>query len=261
MQIRRIFNEIFSIGGTGSERISPSSGTRNADGKFDKDLELLYAYIEAELDGEDAASQFPQVHAAIQSAKEASEQYEDLKEILQSERDGTLLIPEHIPNFDFSYLKSGKKEESWRWDRGMGQLFVELSEALINSCRQTPPTSRNLRSSNSSDEIFRMTISPPDEDLSTKLIAKSIKSDDSRCDVFVQVERPSLAGAPLMAQSRVDLILPIPSFGPNKSDAPPDQDKERVVQYTNAFGEAIFRQISILDLPHLQFSIEPAPRP
>lgn len=272
MQIKRIFNEIFSIGDpTGDQDLDPS-GSEELTTEIEKSLELLYAYIEAELDDEDASGKYPKVHAALQRSAEARIQYEDLKEILTAERNGTLIVPERVPDFDFSYLertpasqsKVGEAgEAAWRFDRKMGQLFVEFSEELVGALRQAFPgpelAASSLRSNAGNDEIFRLTIKPQAEDLSTKFVAKSVAANESLCDITVTVERPSLGGAPLMADSRVDLMLPVQTVDPSKPQSLSEQAKERVVQYTNPFGEAIFRQIAILDLPYLQFSIEPAP--
>lgn len=273
MQIKRIFNEIFSIGGSGGGQGSNCSDVQNA--QLEKDLELLYAYIEAELNGEDASGKFPKVHAAIESSEEAKIQYQDLRDILKSERDGTLIIPDRVPTFDFSYLNTPAFNEissdeivsminsMWRWDTGMGQLFVEFSEELIQSLRQrfSLPNlaTDHLRSGSTPGDIFQLVINPQQEDLSTKFVARSVDSDESLCDITVTVERPSLGGAPLMADSRVDLMLPRQTSVESDSQSLSDQAKERVIQYTNPFGEAIFRQIAILDLPYLQFLIEPVP--
>lgn len=271
MQIKRIFNEIFSIGGAGGGQRADCSDARNA--QLEKDLELLYAYIETELNGEDASEKFPQVHTAIESSEEAKVQYQDLKDILKSEREGTLIIPERVPTFDFSYLNiptsndipadetANMIKDMWHWDTGMGQLLVEFSEELIQSLRQTFSlphlAASHLRSGSTPGDIFQLTINPQ-EDLSTKFVARSVESDESLCDITVTVERPSLGGAPLMADSRVDLMLPRQA-SQSDSQSLPNQAKERVIQYTNPFGEAIFRQIAILDLPYLQFLIEPVP--
>jgi hypothetical protein len=67
--------------------------------------ELLSAYIEAELDGENAASLYPAVAEHLSTCEECSEEYADLKSILVAERDGTLVDPPTQPQFDLSFLR------------------------------------------------------------------------------------------------------------------------------------------------------------
>ena len=70
----------------------------------EKTQHLLSAYIDAELDGEDAAKLFPDVHKALADHAEFAREHKDLYAILDDERQGKLVEPPNIPKFDFSHL-------------------------------------------------------------------------------------------------------------------------------------------------------------
>jgi len=70
----------------------------------EKTQHLLSAYIDAELDGQDAAVLFPDVHKALTEYPEFAQEYRELSVLLDAERRGELEEPPHIPEFDFSYL-------------------------------------------------------------------------------------------------------------------------------------------------------------
>ena len=65
---------------------------------------LLSAYVDAELDGKDAAGLFPDVHEALDEHPEFAQEYYDLYELLLSGRRGELEEPPITPTFDFSHL-------------------------------------------------------------------------------------------------------------------------------------------------------------
>lgn len=67
-------------------------------------LNILSAYIEAELDGQDAAMLFPEVSAALETYPLLQKVYQDARALLDFERQGTLREPTTRANFDFSYL-------------------------------------------------------------------------------------------------------------------------------------------------------------
>lgn len=286
--------------------------------ELEEAMELLYAYIEAELDGLDAAAEFPKVHAAIQSSEEAALQYHELKDILNAEREGNLIIPSKVPDFDFSYLQLGKpsmdeavegsiavtalnpdhssKGPTWYWmtetgSSGLPQLRVRFSPQLISAFEHTPlqnsPALRNhMKSGSKSKVIFSYEIDQREEhDLVVEFEAtesagsSSVNQSDTKpefCNLTIKVDRPSIDGAPFLADSRIYLSFPGNSEAPDDSEdldtstlprrsnsskesSEPDSESETIVQSTNPFGATTFRQIPIADLPKLTFTIEPAP--
>ena len=70
----------------------------------EKTQHLLSAYIDAELDGKDAAELFPDVHKAVADHPEFAREYRVLSALLDADRRGELEEPPYIPEFDFSYL-------------------------------------------------------------------------------------------------------------------------------------------------------------
>lgn len=94
---------------------------------------MLSAYIEAELDGGDAATLFPDVRAALEAHPLLRELYEDARVLLRREREEALREPATEPNFDFSYLAQitpSSSTDIWhtvkRKGREVKELFCQL---------------------------------------------------------------------------------------------------------------------------------------
>ena len=66
----------------------------------------LHAYIEAELDGEDAAELYPQVKRCLDTYAGFAEEYEEFRTLFLMERRGEFVEPPFEPTFDFSFLES-----------------------------------------------------------------------------------------------------------------------------------------------------------
>ncbi|MEM7126935.1 MAG: hypothetical protein AAF702_11445 [Chloroflexota bacterium] len=283
----------------GSEAVAPN---RDVPAWIDEAMQLLYAYIEVELDGDDAAAAFPQVHHALQSSSYARMRYEELQSILSAEREGTLVIPTQVPTFDFSYLQEPTvgQLDSWRWDGEVRRLIVEFSEQLlqtfqysINPMASKPMTAvsmkpsaklssnpagvwseRSLCSTESAAERLTLQIDKSkEEDLRIRFEVIPTTYDQTVCDVTVTVDRPSVHGAPIMADSRIFLTRYYPDkraceiktsvggcLGLNEpSEAIPLQvpTEETILQTTDPFGQTTFHQIPVVELPRLLFAIEP----
>ena len=252
MQIKRIFNEIFNniemfSGPTSKHGPNNQSGASPADDP----MQLLYAYIEAELDGTDAAVQFPEVHSAVLTSVEAHQQYVDLKEILEREREGTLVVPSNIPAFDFSYLSTTSStvlKSAWQWDE-MGRLIIEFSRMLLDTL-QSPmepalslkgPVVTYLKSPGEEKSQLTYQINQQSEaDLVVSIVVQASVADTS--NVAMTVDIPSLQGAPLMADSRINLSYP---------------GQDSITQTTDPFGQTTFRNVPSVFLPELRFVVEP----
>lgn len=70
----------------------------------EKTQHLLSAYIDAELDGKNAAKLFPDVHQALADHAKFAREYKDLYSLLAADRRGELKEPPNTPAFDFSHL-------------------------------------------------------------------------------------------------------------------------------------------------------------
>lgn len=247
MQIKRIFNEIFN--NLESDVEEDVANQCDAD-SLEETLNLLYVYIETELDGKDASSAFPDIADAIVRDPEARERYHDLKEILEAERKGTLEIPSQMPTFDFSYLHLDpvlEPEQDWRWNE-LGQLVIEFSERLIASLRQPmalqlATQGNHLKSKNGERMLFNYEVDQTENaDLFVRIYATTTISDPAKCDVSISIDRPSLEGVPLMADTRII----IDGVG-----------TETFSQSTDPFGKTVVRNMAVDQLPSLRFCIEP----
>lgn len=63
------------------------------------------AYVEAELDGQNVKSLYPQLAKHLETCPDCYEEYEDLRHILDLERQGRLEEPPRPGQFDFSFLR------------------------------------------------------------------------------------------------------------------------------------------------------------
>lgn len=242
MQIKRIIYEIFNS----LELFSANASKKQLDLEgTDDPMQLLYAYIEAELDGANAAAQFPAVHGAIASSDDSHQQYVDLKEILLREREGTLLMPPRIPEFDFSYLQSVVKtvhRRPWHWD-AMGRLVIEFSESLFDSIASIPLRPAHLKSFGREETLLSYLVDQQKEaDLRVSFVVCGNRSNVGTADVSFTVDIPSLDGAPFMADSRIELSY---------CEADP------IAQTTDPFGKTTFRDIPKEVLSRLKFVIQP----
>lgn len=70
----------------------------------EKTQHLLSAYVDAELDGKNAAKLFPGVHKALATHAKFAQEHRELYALLDAERKGELEDPPHSPKFDFSHL-------------------------------------------------------------------------------------------------------------------------------------------------------------
>jgi hypothetical protein len=64
----------------------------------------LYAYIEADLDGLDAAARFASVAAHLDSCLDCLEEYHELRALFLADRQGEFKEPPFEPIFDYSFL-------------------------------------------------------------------------------------------------------------------------------------------------------------
>jgi len=97
--------------------------------------ELLSAYIEAELDGENAPSLYPTVAEHLSTCEECSQEYDGLKSVLSAYRADTLVVPPTKPHFDLSFLRGTQPTTSlWQAVENTGaevrRLFTDIQIIL-----------------------------------------------------------------------------------------------------------------------------------
>lgn len=220
---------------------------------------LLSAYVEAQLDGRDAADLFPDVHIAIEQFAEFAEEYEMLYELFDAERKGELEEPPTTPIFDFSYLDLPPAQEPALQQNGeaasslldkVETWTVQLSESIVGSLqavaqvRQSQHPAFATRSTDSKEWQTWFSYRPlnPPTDLNVNIAFKHRSDESEFCNVVVNVDVPSRGGWPNLADSQVLL------------SGYDGADRSGV---TDPFGEVLFEGVKKSVVPQLAFAITP----
>lgn len=224
---------------------------------------LLSAYVEAELEGKDAASLFPEVKRAIANFPAFAEEHTILYEILDAEHRGELEEPPYVPVFDFSYLNLSEPADSikvksietgaasdqtssmpWGFNRA-GHLVIQFTQEIVTSLQtqaiQMAPV-HNLRSGEAWRTWLEYSLPRPSADLDVTVTVKHVGNENAFCNVVVKVDIPSRDGWPQLAGSQVQLTGP---------------EIESVWQETDPFGEVVFESIEKTAVPYLKFQVNP----
>ncbi len=219
---------------------------------------LLHAYIEVELAGENGAEQYPQVHNCIETDPTFRQSYEELKELLHLEQQGTFVEPPIPGNFDRDFLESGAPQEHKRYQlqwylNELGHLIVHLTGQLIDSAKESveqvqaslanqprPVLAGELRSTLS--QLPQFSLKGVVDDMEVQIQAKEIKDDATACQIKVQVNIPSRGGWPNLGKISVALRQGEQDLG---------------TRLTNAFGIVTFPPVELKALDYLVFEIVP----
>jgi hypothetical protein len=101
----------------------------------------LHAYIEAELDGEDVATLFPEIAHHLDECQECQQAYDELQALLVKDRQGELAMPPVEPDFDFSYLEEfPEPDERNRQD----EVTQSVDKAIPDQSYQTDISERDI---------------------------------------------------------------------------------------------------------------------
>lgn len=92
----------------------------------------IHAYVDAELEGEDAAKLYPVVQAHLDACDRCREVYQELRRLLLQEQQGQFLEPPIEPAFDFSYLDTIEPKVSI-WNR-VDRLGKEIDRLVVQVC-------------------------------------------------------------------------------------------------------------------------------
>lgn len=209
------------------------------------DIEALVSYIEAELDGRDAAQLHPQTALALAGSAVWQQEYAALKAFLAWAAHGPLAQPSRPPCFDFSYLPTPAllPDLSWYWAQ-LGYLVVELSDAVVRALQpaQSQPAYSFARAAQGEENAYHFTLENQLADLNLRLTIEREQRVGDQCQVIVEAEIPSRGGWPNLADTIVNL-----------------KQAETVVQsrLTDAFGRAVFPAVAISQLPALQVEVIP----
>lgn len=232
--------------------------------------DLLTAYIEAELDGADAASLYPSVAAHLNTCAECSQEYADLKPILMAERAGTLVEPPTQPQFDLSFLRPAQPAPSlWQVVETAGaevrRLFTEIQISVGRTAAAfgqlpsllTPQlaTAEMSRGVQEQPQAQTLTLPASADDLSIGLAIGPVSLQEATIDV----RTTQLSSGQPVPRARVAL-----------------RDGERrllTIEHTDEAGSALFDhlgsghylvevryQTRVFELP-LTFTLEADPKP
>lgn len=210
--------------------------------------DLLSAYVDAELNGSDAASAFPTVHEHLAGCTTCGPIYAELKALLALEQSEELVMPPVAATFDFSYLpqpatmpesEPQPSGQPWRLD-ALGRLIIQFSADLLRSLQGPSLQPGYLKGDASQPLTYALTGTVADLDV--RISAEPARRNPDRYDVEVDVDIPSRGGWPNLAGSVVVLLV---------------QSEEFDRQETDAFGKALFENVPADALPGVAIVVEP----
>ena len=130
----------------------------------------IHAYVDAELEGEDAAKRYPAIQAHLESCTRCREAYEEVKRLLLQEQQGQFLEPPIEPAFDFSYLDTIEPKVSM-WERvdrlgkEIDRLVVQVRLVISQQVASFSPLPSPLKPSWVEVPALRGDAAEPDKDL------------------------------------------------------------------------------------------------
>jgi hypothetical protein len=218
------------------------------------DDHILLAYIDAELNGQDAGTLYPEFRAHLQQVPECQQEYAELKHLLLLERQGQLVEPPTPGKFDWSFLPAsvtparGVEVQSirprWQFD-AVGRLILVFSDEIVHAL-QAPTSQLDYalqRSEQGSHTRYEFALREEIDDLHVAITVRDNTSQPDQYTLIVETEIPSRGGWPHLGDTAVTL----------KRD-----DKTLDTQWTDPFGKAVFEHIPSGDLADLRIEIAPA---
>lgn len=210
--------------------------------------DMLSAYVDAELSGNDVASAFPAVHQHLAGCTTCGPIHGELKALLALEQSEEFDVPPVAPTFDFGYLSQSATtpdsqpqpaSQTWRLD-ALGRLIIQFSADLLRSL-QGPTLQPSYLKGDASQPLTYALIGAVD-DLDVRISAEPVRNNPDRYDVEVEVDIPSRGGWPNLAGSVVALLV---------------QSQEFDRQETDAFGKALFEDVPADALAGVAIVVEP----
>ena len=225
----------------------------------------LYAFVDAELSGQDAQAKFPTISAEIASNSQTRILYTELKELLLAESEGQLVAPP-AHRFNFAFLQTEAKVVAapsavsaaiasvpWRLNE-VGRLVIEFSTQFLDSLVPPAPQFAGVKSvrSKAGKTLLDYMLGTEIDDLAVQIVARERSDDPSLCTVTVKVDIPSRGGWPHLGE--IPVALTTNSTKSEQSRSMQSDSQQR--QLTDAFGEVHFENVNVTDLPNLQFEID-----
>lgn len=205
----------------------------------------LPGYVEAELDGRDPTSLFPDLPAHLAACSDCQQAYEELRGLLQMERQGQWEQPPLSARFDFSYLPSQGLAATpparfWRLDE-LGRLVIQLSDAVLRSL-QPPVLQPAYLKSAPTPVVFELPLTEVGPDLKVALSARQQRGRSEVVGLTIDVDVPSRGGWPNLTGIVVSV----------------SRGAEMIAtRQTDPFGQALVEGLPAEALPELTIAIEP----
>lgn len=211
----------------------------------------LLIYIEAELNGQDAAQLYPQVQLRLKSSPACQQEYRELRELLSQEQRGQWQEPSQAATFDFAYLPVAwplpvtAAADFWTFDES-GRLYIFFSAAHLARSRPAalPADYARFREEMGTILLYEGKINSG-RDLDVIFSVWTASTTAKQCFLLIKADIPS-SGWPDLGGTRVALM--------NCQTKEPEQ-------FTDPFGNVLFEDFPVEQLAGLTVVIEPGPRP
>ena len=262
-ELKRVLTEVYAdTGDVIDELVDYAVTALPEDVRCHTNQDEIIVYIEAELDGRNAAALFPQVDEQLTSCASCRVVYEEMKALLAMEQAGTLLDPPKAANLDLSFLPqpvSAEQEvgavtvsaagagstkahgaQSIQWIlNDVGQMIITLSSEFMAALQPSPQLA-HLKAA--ADELFVVTSPPIIDTMIVTLTARTKRRNQEQCVVGVAVDIPDRGGWPNLGNTQVRLFI----GGDTVAE-----------QYTDAFGKVVFDEVAQADLGRIRVMVTP----
>lgn len=205
--------------------------------------DLLPEYLQAQLEAQADGPRWQPVARHLSTCPHCQAVYQELTKINALAYGGQdINLPHDYPGPDLLFLNKKNDELAtplWQWDE-LGHLIIQFSADLIYSWRPLAYGTAGLKKAASSN-LGQCSVET-NTDMQVVIMAEEQRYDPTSCVLTMQVNIPSRGGFPNLGGTTVIL----------------KRGQETLAsQLTDAYGEAVFEKISLRDLPHLMFEIEP----
>lgn len=209
--------------------------------------ERLPDYLQAEIDEKIDDRAWSEIRLHLKICPYCAGAYEELKDLLALARGEWGQEPPAYPNPDLSFLHMNQAETSpppqtFRRADTLGRRLIEFSAELLQAWQPPAALAVGLKKQRTEKILYQLDWRDADTAIQAAITVKQHQDDPTRCAILIEIGIPDRAGWPELAG--VAVIL--------KHD-----DKLVQTESTTAFGQVIFEEITIEDLPGLVFEIAP----
>lgn len=228
---------------------------------YQASLDLLAAYVEAELAGLAPAPLYPTVAEHIRTYPRFRQQYEELLTTLREDAQGEYGTAPSDLNFaawhGFTEASAfqpagGLIEQSqtppssaYWWDE-LGHFFLKFSAAFLATIQPPAPQPAygTVKSSATAKTLYEFSLEQPEQDLVAQIWVKAEDDQPELCSIELEINIPSRGSWPHLGD--IEVIVK-------------GQNQLWGQKVTNPFGQVTFSHIPVAALPELLFEITPDP--